>query len=161
MSTPSKSTSSPYVPPESPSPILQSLLAYIEALNEWSAEKAAALFDESLEHQILPSSIGRPILNKQQYIVYFASVIPLFKAFRITLHEVIEAGDVITIHGSSVGESVTGAPYRNEYMMIMHFAPPVGDDLPKITRVKEFVDGASVVKFFTEERAKAAKAAAT
>jgi hypothetical protein len=64
--------------------------------------------------------------------------------------------------GSVDGESATGTPYVNEYMLIVHFVPPKegGDGLPKMARVKEFTDSATAVKFFTEERAKAAKAAA-
>lgn len=65
--------------------------------------------------------------------------------------------------GASTGESATGTPYANEYMIIIHFVPPRegGDGLPKMSVVKEFVDSGTAVKFFTEERAKAAKAAGT
>lgn len=63
---------------------------------------------------------------------------------------------------SSTGESATGTPYVNEYMLIIHFVPPKegGDGLPKMSLVKEFVDSATAVKFFTDERAKVAKATA-
>ncbi|KAF5385845.1 hypothetical protein D9615_002328 [Tricholomella constricta] len=162
MFTPSQSPNFSSVLPKSPSPQVQTLLAYCDALNEWDLDQVAAVFDDSLEHHILPKSLGRPVLNKKQYLTYFAGVMPLFKSFHLTLHEVIEAGNVITVHGSSAGDSATGAPYKNEYMLIIHFAAPKegGDGLPKISRVKEFVDSSAVTKFFTEERAKAAKAAA-
>lgn len=47
-------------------------------------------------------------------------------------------------------------------MLIIHFVPPKegGDGRPKMALVKEFTDSAVAVKFFTEERAKAAKAKA-
>jgi len=79
--------------------------------------------------------------------------------FQVTIHEVIEADEKMTVHASSVGESASGAPYINEYMIIVHFVPappPAGPSaLPKMRYVKEFVDSASSIKFFTEERAKA------
>ncbi|RDB25161.1 hypothetical protein Hypma_007986 [Hypsizygus marmoreus] len=161
MFTPSQ-TGNTFVPPSSPSPNLQTFLAYCDALNHWDYDKVMAVFDETLEHRILPKSLGRPVLNKAQYSAYFAGVMPLFKRLHITLHEVVEAKDVITVHATSTGESATGVPYLNESMLILHFAPPKdgGDGLPKICFVKEYMDSATVLKFFTEERAKAAKAAA-
>lgn len=64
--------------------------------------------------------------------------------------------------GIANGESASGTPYMNEYMLIIHFVPPKedGDGRPKIALVKEFTDSAVAVKFFTEERAKAVKAKA-
>ncbi|KAG6813765.1 hypothetical protein H0H92_007717 [Tricholoma furcatifolium] len=160
MFVPSQTSNFSFTPPDSPSPNLQTLLAYRDALNDWNIDKIAPLFDESLEHHILPKSLGRPVLDKKQYLTYFAKIMPLFKSFHFTLHEVIEAGDVITVHGSSIGESATGAPYNNETIVVLHFGEPDdgGYELPRMTMVKEFVDSSSVLKFFTEERAKAARA---
>ncbi|KAF8070379.1 hypothetical protein FPV67DRAFT_1668238 [Lyophyllum atratum] len=128
MFNPSQSPNFSYVPPESPSPNIRTLLAYREAFNEWNLDKMAAVFDDSLEHHILPK---RP----EQKAIFI---------------------------GSSIGESATGSPYTNEYMLIIHFTPPAegSDGLPKMSLVKEFVDSGTVLKFFTEERAKADKAAA-
>ncbi|KAF9012705.1 hypothetical protein BDQ17DRAFT_720999 [Cyathus striatus] len=112
-------------------------------------------FDDSLEHRILPKSIGRPVLNKKQYGDYFRGIISFFKEIRIGLFEVVEAGDKMTIHGSGTGESITGTPYKNEFMIIMHFTSPAPNGETKICLVKEFVDGMSTVKFFTDERTKA------
>ncbi|KAG5650998.1 hypothetical protein H0H81_010257 [Sphagnurus paluster] len=147
MSNPSESAQSTYTPPESPSPNLQTTLLFVEALNEWNFSKVAPLFDDSLEHHVLPKSLGRPVLGKEEYLINFKKAMPLFKYFNVRRYV-----------GSSAGESVSGSPYGNEYMLIIHFAPPKegGDGLPKISKIKEFIDSARVLKFFEEERGKGA-----
>ncbi|KDR75483.1 hypothetical protein GALMADRAFT_247920 [Galerina marginata CBS 339.88] len=156
---PSESPNYGFTVPQFPSRYLRAFLAYIDAFNAWDLDLIVDCFDEALEHRILPQSLGRPVLNKRQYREYLKGVLPLFKKFKVTIHEVIEADEKMTVHASSVGESASGAPYTNEYMIVVHFVPappPAGASaLPKMRFVKEFVDSASSVKFFTEERAKA------
>ncbi|KAG5636051.1 hypothetical protein H0H81_009247 [Sphagnurus paluster] len=160
----SNTNGSTYVPPEYPSPIIQTTLAFIQAYNEWDINKISAVYDDSLAHYLLPKSLGRPVVNKQEYLNNFENaVMPLFKRFHITVHEIAETvGDVVTIHASCLGESIFGAPYVNEYMVFLHFVPPKegGDGLPKISMVKEFVDSSVMNKFFPEERAKLSAAMA-
>lgn len=158
---PGQSPNYSFVPPSTPSPYLRAFFAYVDALHAWDFDRLMQCFDESLEHRILPKSLGRPVLNKRQYGEYFKGTMPLFVKFRLTIHEVIEAGHRMTVHASSKGESIAGAPYANEYTMIIHFTPaPIsltpGEDppLPKMMLVKEYVDSAASQKFFIEERAK-------
>jgi ketosteroid isomerase-like protein len=68
---------------------------------------------------------------------------------------VIEAGSALTVHGSTKGKSVSGTPFANEYIFIVHFAaaPLTTGSLPKIKSLKEFVDSAAVMRFFAEDRA--------
>jgi hypothetical protein len=80
---PSQSPSYSFVPPASPSPNLRTLLAYRDALNEMDYGKTISVFDDTLEHRILPKSLGRPVLTKKQYSDYFAGVMPLFKKFHV------------------------------------------------------------------------------
>ncbi|KAF8161482.1 hypothetical protein B0H34DRAFT_643043, partial [Crassisporium funariophilum] len=156
---PSQSPNYGFIIPSAPSPNLRAFLEYVDALHAWDFDALMSSFDDALEHRILPQSLGRPVLNKRQYGEYFRGVMPLFRKFQLTIHEVIEAGDKMTIHASSTGESITGAPYANEYTYIVQFVPPPpnqgGKALPKMRFVKEFVDSSATVKFFTEERAKA------
>ncbi|KAE9405339.1 hypothetical protein BT96DRAFT_852953, partial [Gymnopus androsaceus JB14] len=165
MSTPSLT----YVPPSSSdrSPNLQTALAFIEACNNWysnpdgtvAVEQTLDLFDESLQHLVLPKSLQRPALNKNDYTVYFTGMLHLLKGFKATVHEVIEstAGNSVVIHASSVGLGVSGAPYANEYMLVFHMIPSNDPGvLPKILSVKEFVDSKLSVDFFQEERRRAA-----
>lgn len=78
---------------------------------------------------------------------------------QLTIYEVLEAGSAFTVHASTKGESVSGTPWANEYIFILHFGAPKADGLPKIISFKEFVDSAAVVKFFTDDAAAQAAAA--
>lgn len=79
-----------FEPPHAPSPNVQTLLAYRDALNEWDYDKYMAVFDDTLEHRILPKSLGRPVLTKKQYAVYCAEVMPLFKKFHVSRDDVTQ-----------------------------------------------------------------------
>lgn len=70
--------------PADPSPNLRTLLAYVAGLEAWDLARIIAPFGDSLEHHILPKSLGRPVLNKRQYTEYMAGVIPLFKSFKVS-----------------------------------------------------------------------------
>ncbi|PPR06862.1 hypothetical protein CVT26_003986 [Gymnopilus dilepis] len=154
---PSESPNYGFTVPDHPSRYLRAFLALIDAYHAWDLDRIIECFDEQLEHRILPSSLGRPVLNKRQYREYLKGIMPLMKSFRVTIHEVIEADEKMTVHASSVGESASGVPYANEYTIIVHFVPvaPGSQALPKMRFVKEFVDSAFSAKFFAEERAKA------
>lgn len=79
-----------FEPPHAPSPNVQTLLAYRDALNEWDYDKYMAVFDDTLEHRILPKSLGRPVLTKKQYAVYCAEVMSLFKKFHVSRDDVTQ-----------------------------------------------------------------------
>ncbi|KAF9555051.1 hypothetical protein CPC08DRAFT_696004 [Agrocybe pediades] len=139
------------------SPYRRAFLEWMEAYNAWDADRIMACYDESLVHTILPKSLNRPVRNKEECGKYLREdVMPMFKSFKVTVHEIFEDGPRISAHASSVGESCTGAPYANEYNLIAHFATVAPDSgaLPKIIQVKEFVDSAYGLKFFPEERAR-------
>ncbi|TFK45090.1 hypothetical protein BDQ12DRAFT_674104 [Crucibulum laeve] len=162
---PSQSPSYAFTVPPNPSPNMRTFLAYLKALNTWDYDACMAVFDNSLEHRILPKSLGRPVLNKKQYGEYFKGLMPTFSGIEFSIHEVIETPDKMTVHASSKGSSTLGTPYNNEYILILHFtSPPTvtpsseasGEWTPKIKLVKEFVDSAVSIKFFTEDRAKIA-----
>lgn len=62
---------------------------------------------------------------------------------------------------SSNGESITGHPYENEYMVALHMmASSSGDGSRKIGMVKEFVDSDASKSFFPAERKRIAEAEA-
>jgi hypothetical protein len=74
----------PWIPPASPSPNLKTALAYCDALNEWDRNKIFNVFDDTLQHEILPKSLARPILDKKGYVEYFSAMMLLFKRFRVS-----------------------------------------------------------------------------
>ncbi|KAF9555060.1 hypothetical protein CPC08DRAFT_712369 [Agrocybe pediades] len=142
---------------EEVSPYRRAFRAWVEAYNSWDADRIMACYDESLVHNILPKSLNRPARSKEEYGRYLREeAIPLFKSFKVIVHELFEDGPRISAHASSVAESCTGAPYENEYNLMAHFAPasPDSDILPKIIQVKEFVDSGYALKFFQDEKAR-------
>ena len=77
--------STSFVPPPSPSPNLRTLLAYRDAQNELDLAKILDLFDDNLQYQVLPKSLGMPVLNKEQHKEVLAGVIRQFKAFYVSV----------------------------------------------------------------------------
>ena len=78
-------SSDTYTPPEDPSPNLQALLSYVDARNDWATDTARIMdhFDESLEHRIVPKSLGRPVLNKRQYGEYIHGLLSFIKTYSV------------------------------------------------------------------------------
>jgi len=123
-------------------------------------------FDETLEHEIFPKSLERPLLYKYQYLDYFRYFHEKFRTpIKRTVYEVVEFGDHIVIHMAGKGESVRGHEYKNEYMVVLRMmASSTGDGSRKIRSVKEFVDSSASNSFFhrlkvdaeAEEEARAA-----
>ncbi|ESK97212.1 hypothetical protein Moror_17868 [Moniliophthora roreri MCA 2997] len=158
-SPPWKPSSIKYTRPPNPSPNLQTVFAFIDACNEWtktrSVERTMVLFDDTLEHRILPNSLARPVLNKKQYAEYTGGLLQRIKSYKISLHGVVESGDTIVIHTTSVGEGFNGTSFSGEEMTTFRFVPPAEQGgLPRICSVKEFVDSRSTYQFFLEERRK-------
>lgn len=63
---------------------MKSLLTYIDAVNNRDFEAMDSVFDESLEHRILPKSLERPVLTKKQYGDYWRSISGLFEQFEVS-----------------------------------------------------------------------------
>lgn len=64
---------------------MKALLAYIDAVNSRDFEKMEAVFDEALEHRILPKSLERPVLTKRLYGEYWRGVMSLFESFEVRI----------------------------------------------------------------------------
>ncbi|KAJ7665034.1 hypothetical protein DFH06DRAFT_1186432 [Mycena polygramma] len=149
---------STYTPPANPSPTHQAFLAWVDAVQSNDHATILACYDDSanVSVQVLPASIGLPKMDKAAYSDLFRKSLANFKYIKMTLYEIIEAGSAFTVHAASEGESVSGTPWKNEYIFIIHFTPPSDGCLPKIVSFKEFVDSAAVQKFYAEDAAKAA-----
>lgn len=77
------------------------------------------------------------------------------------MNELVETPDKIVIHAKSVGKSVLGTPYANEYAIFMTFVDsPAGNGERKISKIKEFVDSEFSKGFSKLEGAKMAEQAA-
>ena len=78
-------TSTSFTPPASPSPNLQTLLAYFDATKELDVVKIFDLFDDNFQYQTRPKSLGNSVLNKEQYYGLLSGALSQFKAFRVSV----------------------------------------------------------------------------
>ncbi|KAJ6454281.1 hypothetical protein DFH09DRAFT_881785, partial [Mycena vulgaris] len=147
-----------YTSPVNPSPTYQAFLKFVDALkaNDHAGIMACYTDSPDVSVQLLLASMGQPKMDRATYSDFSAKGLANFKSLKwapaqITLHEVIEAGSTFTVHASSVGESVSGTPWADEYILIIHFTEPIEGGLPKIASVKDFVDSAAVMKFFVDD----------
>ncbi|KAI0969889.1 hypothetical protein F4678DRAFT_438699 [Xylaria arbuscula] len=127
----------------------QTALEVIDAFNKWSIEAIMGIRAENCTHQILPKSLERPLMDNAVYKAYFSSIMPHFKDFAVTTHDIIEDAqeNKVVIWASSTASTEVG-PYANEYTLIFYMNE-AGD---KITKFLEFVDSASSVAFFPKLR---------
>lgn len=70
----------PYIQTD-PSPNVAVIQTYIAALEKWDLESIMGVFDDNLEHHILPLSLARPVSDKKAYREWFVTVMPLFQNF--------------------------------------------------------------------------------
>jgi ketosteroid isomerase-like protein len=121
----------------SKSELLQTALAAVDGYNKWDIDAILAPRADSCTQEILPKSLGRPLLNNKDYRAYFEPLLPAFKNFTVTILDVIEDSEnhKVVIHASSTADSVVG-PYKNEYMLVFHMT----EDDKQIVHLKEFVD---------------------
>jgi hypothetical protein len=55
------------------------------------------VFDDALEHRILPKSMTRPVLTKKQYIEYWKGVMALFAKFEVSTGGLISRRVVVDL----------------------------------------------------------------
>ncbi|KIJ51403.1 hypothetical protein M422DRAFT_26817, partial [Sphaerobolus stellatus SS14] len=101
-------------------------------------------------HQVLPKSLGRPVLNREEFIQHCKILLPLYVHLGASkVEEIIEVPGKVFVHATSSGMSTTGAAYDNEYCLTFHLAHQDGD--LKIFHLKEFVDSKYTSEFFAGE----------
>jgi len=57
--------------------------AVIDGYNAWSMDKIMAYRTEDCTQQVLPASLGRPVMNNTQYRERFSQMIPHFRNFKV------------------------------------------------------------------------------
>lgn len=71
----------PYMPGPDASPNALLFQAWLDGLENWDLQRILDPCDETLVHQILPASLGRPRMSKKGYEGYIQSVVPIFATF--------------------------------------------------------------------------------
>lgn len=102
------------------------------------------LMESSLE------SLDRPAMDNATFRKYFGGMMPLFKNFTPTIHQLVEdeKANTVAIWCSSTADTIIG-PYGNEYMILLSFNK-AGD---KVEKFIEFVDTEYSKSFFGRLRA--------
>ncbi|KAK5627305.1 hypothetical protein RRF57_003020 [Xylaria bambusicola] len=127
----------------------QTALAVIDTYNKWDLEAMLAIRTEDCVHQVIPQSLGRQPLNNAEYRTYFATWIPLFKDFTVTINDLVEDEKENKVAMWAQSKAMTDiGPYTNEYVVILHMNE-AGD---KVTKFVEFVDSQFSVTFFAKLR---------
>ncbi|KAJ7114921.1 hypothetical protein C8R44DRAFT_795056 [Mycena epipterygia] len=122
-----------YTPLSNPNPTHQTFLVFVEALQAKDHVALMAAFDDSAEIEVLPKSLAWPKRDKASYGELIKAVWANFKHLETTIYEVIEGGSTFTAHGASKGQSISGTPWANEYIFVIHFnTPGTAGGLPKI-----------------------------
>jgi hypothetical protein len=62
--------------------------AVIDGYNAWNMDKILAYRTPDCTQQVLPASLGRPIMNNTQYRERFSQMLPCFRNFKVTHTEV-------------------------------------------------------------------------
>ncbi|MCJ1264730.1 hypothetical protein MMC22_004605 [Lobaria immixta] len=131
-------------------PSLKTAHAAIDAYNAWTLPSILAVRAPHCVQQVLPATLDRPPMTNAQYADYLEPLLPLFRDFTSTVHNVVhdEPGRKVAMHVTSAAETDIG-PYRNEYMVILEMT----EDGSQVEKFLEFVDRAHTVSFFTRLRA--------
>ncbi|KIJ51378.1 hypothetical protein M422DRAFT_158316 [Sphaerobolus stellatus SS14] len=137
--------------PANPSPQLQVVLQWLDAWKTLNVDNVLPTLADDYKHQVLPKSLGRPMLNREEFTQNYRAVLPLYSYFEVCANELIEVPGKIFVHAMSSGKSTTGAPYNNEYCLTFYLVNQ-DDGLPKISYLKEFVDSKYSSEFFAGER---------
>ena len=73
-----------YVFPENPSPYIRAYKKQCDALDAWSVDLMLDCVADDFVHIMLPKSLNKPPLNKEQYKIMLTTVLmPTFKDFKV------------------------------------------------------------------------------
>ncbi|KAJ7207343.1 hypothetical protein C8J57DRAFT_1484594 [Mycena rebaudengoi] len=114
----------------------QLILDMFACVNRKDIEGLSAFLADDYALQVLPSSLGVPAMNKEQFLQAVSRMSTLFP--NLTFHEpeeVIVADNAVVVHIKASGSNDAGATYNNEYIHIFRLN---GDG--KVVSAKEFLD---------------------
>ncbi|TVY57424.1 Core atranone cluster (CAC) protein, partial [Lachnellula suecica] len=120
-----------------PSRIRKTALAAVESYSDWNITSVMSYRSAKCSHEVLPKSLGRPPLNNEEYARHFASMLPWFRNFKVTINDtfVDEKANKVVFWAQSTAETDIG-PYTNEYMLVLY----LNEEGDKVDRFLEFVD---------------------
>ncbi|KAJ4390943.1 hypothetical protein N0V93_004542 [Gnomoniopsis smithogilvyi] len=123
----------------------ETAIEVMDAFKAWDIDRIIAYRAENCTQQVVPKSLDRPAMDNAAFRQYFGGIMPLFKNFTPTTHQLIEdeKANTVVIWCSSTADTVIG-PYGNEYVLLLHFNE-TGD---KVEKIVEYVDTEYSKSFF-------------
>ncbi|KAL8927353.1 MAG: hypothetical protein Q9172_001432 [Xanthocarpia lactea] len=125
----------------------QTAQALVTAYNTWTLENIMDIRASNCINYILPRSLSQKPMNNEEYIAFFAPSIPLFRNFRLTIHDIVvdESDRKVVMHLTSTASTDIGK-YYNEYMLKLHMT----EDCRKVDKFEEFVDSGYSAKYMAK-----------
>ncbi|KAL8684826.1 MAG: hypothetical protein Q9224_006113 [Gallowayella concinna] len=126
---------------------LQTAQALVSAYNSWTLENIMDVRASDCINYILPASLGRKVMNNEEYVSFFGPRMAPFRNFNLKVHDTVvdEAARKVVLHMTSAASTDIG-DYHNEYMLKLHMT----EDCRKVDRFEEFVDSAYSAKYMAE-----------
>ena len=111
--------------------------AVVEAFNRMDIDAIMLYRSADCLRYILPSTLGHPPTNNEQYRSHLGKLKPIFSNFSLVINDLIEdsAEHRICMYLRARADTLAGE-YINEYMWTLDF----DETGTKITKVNEFVD---------------------
>ena len=111
--------------------------AVVEAFNRMDIDAIISYRSADCVRHILPSTLGYPPTNNEQYRTHLLKLKPIFRNFSLIINDVIEdtEGRRMCMYLRARADTLAGE-YVNEYMWTLDF----DETGTKITANKEFVD---------------------
>lgn len=109
----------------------------VDAFNRMDIDEIMSKRADGCMRHILPASLGQKPTNNDQYRATLQSLRPIFKNFRLTVHDVLEDRDArrVSMYLKARADTLAGE-YLNEYQWTMTF----DETGQKIVHWTEFVD---------------------
>ncbi|KAH8818852.1 hypothetical protein DL96DRAFT_1820233 [Flagelloscypha sp. PMI_526] len=107
----------------------------VDAMNKYSG------FADSFKCTTYPPSAGVPDMDKTAYIAYFEQFTKMSVSRKMTLDEIIDAGNKVIAHGTTWFTLHDGTEVVLSHMNIFTF-----DDGGKLIHIKQFTDSHNVLQ---------------
>lgn len=122
----------------------------VDDFNRMDIDNIISKRAEGCMRHILPASMGQKPMNNAQYRATLEQLLPIFKNFELTVHDVLEDREArrVSMYVKARADTLAGE-YLNEYQWTMTF----DESGQKIVHWSEFVDASIYYGFFPKLRA--------
>lgn len=117
----------------------------VDAFNRMDIDEIISKRADECMRVILPASLGQKPTNNEQYRTTLQNLLPIFRNFELTIHDVLEDRDArrVSMYVKARADTLAGE-YLNEYQWTMTF----DETGQKIVHWTEFVDSSIYYGFW-------------